>query len=594
MKKLIYFCFIIALISSYSIAQSEAGAIWLLIPSSSTLNGMGEIGVCLPENDPVASYFNPANGLGAYKSISVTTADMETKWLQNLASDIKLKHSYFGFNLIPIKYPIKLVVHRQNTILDLGEQIYIDEYGNELGRFSSKMSARAYSVSAQYSGKFWKIPVDVSCGISRKNVVQNLIPDEYLPSGSGTSKNIFYDTGVLAAIPLTLNIKNKWNFSISPAFGYSMSNIGDSIVFIDAAKADPAPRLARTGISLSLKIDLNDNWNLFEFRGGRAAADVLIKPRINNEEPIRYQSGFGDINFIENVILSRSDPELEVSRGHEVSFLDIYSRRFGRRIDVAGKINLFEYGYGINSTGMLNLLHYLTKARFLSLVNQYVNVRYNYSKWTGGYDHPLDKTEFSSYTWSINNIDKIVKWVFERYGYDKLSLNRTGLTIVGGMNWSTMNFSDETVQKKAKVKFGQGYDFGIETKLKYIIPGISLTQYSADYRLYYRFKISESYHYLTFYSLIPYSIFKPITVLGGAQISNCIGRTVKLEDNSGSLNCKEYSFNYGLITGIDLMINSAIGFRISYNYWLRNIKNEFIENKPFRLSGIRTNLLIKL
>jgi len=543
MKKLILFCFIITLMSCYCVAQSSAGAIWLLIPPSTTMNGMGEIGVCLPDGEPVAGYFNPANGLRSYNGVSAACSNMEANWLQNLASDIKLKHSYLGFNLIPAKYPFQLVINRQNTILDLGKQTYYDEYGNDVCTYTPQMNATAYSVATRYFGKLWKIPLDVSAGLSRKNAVQDLADCSSKEQRSVSSENIFYDAGVLASIPLTLSVKDKWNFSLSPAFGYSMSNIGDSIVFIDRAMADPSPRIARTGISLSAKISLRDGWSLFEYRGGRAASDILVKPLTSNEAPIRYQSGFGDIDFYENIIQSKSDSAIEISRGHEISFLDIYSYRFGRRINLSGKIDVYEIGYGINSNGMINLLYYLTKLRLLSLLNQHINIRYDYSKWTEDCGHPVDDTEFSSYTFSFNNIDRVVKWLIDQYGSKYHSLN-TGLTLVGGVNFSTMSFNDKDIQKEAEVTFGQGYDFGIETKFKIFITGISLTQYTADYQLkipvdffYLTPELTDTYHYLTFYGLIPYSVIKPLIVFGGAQISNCLGRKVKVEDVSDCIDC---------------------------------------------------------
>jgi len=603
MKNLIQFWLIIVLISCYCIAQSSAGVIWLLIPPSPALNGMGEIGVCLPDGDPVASYFNPANGLRSYQGISVDYSNMETDWLRNLASDIEFKHSYFGINLTPNKYPFQIVLNRQNTILDLGEQIATDERGNEIGRFNSQMKSTAYSIASRYNSNLWKIPIDISAGFSRKNVIQDLIPDEYLDHGSGTSENIFYDIGILTSMPLKFKMKNEWYFSLSPAFGYSILNIGDSIVFIDPKQADPSPRTARTGISLSAKLFLSNGWNLFEYRGGRAAYDILALPIYSYEDPIRYQSGFGDINFYENIVQSKSDSAIEISRGHEISFLDIYSYRFGRRINLSGNINIFEMGYSINSNGMLSLLHHLTGIEVFTLLNRYINIAYNYGKWTCGYWHPLDDTEFSSYTFSFNNLEILVKWLVDNYKLDNPSLHNTGLTIVGGMSLSTINFNDKNIQKKAKVKYGQGYDFGIETKFKCFITGVSLTQYTAIYRqeitadfFHLKLDFTDIYHYLTFYGLIPYSVIKQMSVFGGVQVSNCMGRkiTAKLEDASDTANYNEYSLNYGLITGVDFIVNSWIGLRASYNYWLQNIENHFIEDKTFKISGIRFNLLIKI
>lgn len=86
----------ILLFSVFAHAQSEAGAIWLLISPSASMNGMGGVGVCLPDTDPVSAYFNPANGMLAYRGISIASSYMETDWLQNMASDIELSHSVPG------------------------------------------------------------------------------------------------------------------------------------------------------------------------------------------------------------------------------------------------------------------------------------------------------------------------------------------------------------------------------------------------------------------------------------------------------------------------------------------------------------------
>ncbi|MBU1635913.1 hypothetical protein KJ762_15615 [bacterium] len=597
MKRICQICCIVALISCYCNAQSEAGAIWLLIPPSPSMNGMGEIGVCLPDTDPISAYYNPANGLLSYQGISVVSSNMEANWLQNLASDIQLKQSYIGFNLIPNKYPFQFVINKQNTILDLGEQTRIDEYGNYIGKFNSRMSSTAYSIASRFYGDLWIIPVDISLGFLQKKVIQNLVPDEYLDSGSGTSKNVFYDYGILTSLPVKLNIKDKWNFSLSPAFGYSISNIGDSIVFIDPAKADPPPRTVRTGISISAKISLNDEWNLFEYRGARAAYDILVKPG----KPIRYQSGFGDIDFFKNVLLSKKDSMLTISRGHEVSFFDIYTFRFGKTIDVSGKINEYTTGYGINSVGIFNFLNHLTEIKNLSEINRYLTIEYNYSKWTEDYGHPRDDTEFSAYTFSFNNIDRIVMWIINQNKLTISKYNNTGLTVLAGMNFSTMIFNNKDTRKTANVKFGNGYDFGIETKIKSLLMGISFTQYTAQYKLeipveyfYFNPKITDTYNYLSVYGLIPVSVMGPLSFFGGVQIANCISRNLTVYKTTDCMNCIDNSLNYGVLTGFDILFESRIGIRASYNYWLRNIKNSLFENDKLKLNGIRINLLLNL
>jgi len=59
-------------------------------------------------------------------------------------------------------------------------------------------------------------PHDTPLEIARKCIIQRLIPDGYLESSTGTSKNIFYDTGfpvplsTVREISKTLFSKKYW------------------------------------------------------------------------------------------------------------------------------------------------------------------------------------------------------------------------------------------------------------------------------------------------------------------------------------------------------------------------------------------------
>ena len=292
---------------------------------------------------------------------------------------------------------------------------------------------------------------------------------------------------------------------------------------------------------------------------------------------------------------------LTISRGHEVSFFDIYTFRFGKTIDVSGKINEYTTGYGINSVGIFNFLYHLTGIKNLSGINRYLTIEYNYSKWTEDYGHPRDDTEFSAFTFSFNNIDRIVMWIINQNKPIISKFNNTGLIVLAGVNFSTMIFNNKDTRKTANVKFGNGCDFGIETKIKSLLMGISFTQYTAQYKLkipvdyfYFNPKITDTYNYLSVYGLIPVQVMGPLSFFGGVQIANCISRNLTVYKTTDCVNCIDNSLNYGVLTGFDFLFESRIGFRASYNYWLRNIKNSLFENDKLKLNGIRINLLLNL
>lgn len=578
----------ILLFSVFAHAQSEAGAIWLLISPSASMNGMGGVGVCLPDTDPVSAYFNPANGMLAYRGISIASSYMETDWLQNMASDIELSHSYLGLNLLPSKFPFQLAINNQNTVLDLGAAAVVDTNVSGVDELKSAMTSNANSLSSRYWGNVKGIPFDISIGFTRKEVMQRL--------GEYKSENIFYDYGILTALPFKFSPDEDWYFSISPAFGYSLSNIGDSIVVKNPDYADPTPRTVRTGISLSSKITLADGWNLFEYRGARAAEDILLK----STEPIRYQSGFGDIDFINNILASKKDSALTISRGHEVSFLDIYTFRFGRMIKISGKINEYSTGYGIKSVGIFCLLAHLSGIEEFSLINNFFTIEYNYAKWTEEVGHPRDDTEFSAYTFSINNIDQIVHRIIS-HKPGTPELRSVDLTISAGINFSSMLFSNKDTRQVANMKSGTGVDFGIEKKMKFLIAGLSFTQYAAQYKFeiptdlfYFNPRITERYNYLTLYGLLPVALIGPLSAIGGVQIASCMSVDLTAQDRLDCFPCQQKALNYGLLGGFDFAFGPRIIMRTSYNYWLKNLKSLVYSEDHFKLNGIRLNLLFNL
>ena len=95
MKRILIALFLmIATINSLS-AQSEAGAIFLLIAPGARAGGMGEAQVAVA-NDAYASYWNPA-GLGFLDGQEL--ALMHVNWLPGLADDL-----YYEFLAFRKKY----------------------------------------------------------------------------------------------------------------------------------------------------------------------------------------------------------------------------------------------------------------------------------------------------------------------------------------------------------------------------------------------------------------------------------------------------------------------------------------------------------
>jgi len=232
MKKiLVVFFIVIASVFSLN-AQSEAGAIWLLINPGARPAGMGEAGVAVA-NDAYASYWNPA-GLGFLRGREVALT--HTNWLPNLASDI-----YYEF--VGYRHFVKNVgtLGGNLVLMNLGEQDRTDEYGNFLGTFSSYMMA----ITGSYGTALSRIS---AIGINIKMIYQHLTDQGAgAELGKGTSTNFAFDVAYMKKQFLTKNL----------TFGATIANIGPKIAFIDVSQADPMPTNLKMGLNYTFGGEFN-------------------------------------------------------------------------------------------------------------------------------------------------------------------------------------------------------------------------------------------------------------------------------------------------------------------------------------------------
>lgn len=359
--------------------------------------------------------------------ISVSTSEMETGWLRSLVPDMNLNYSAISVGFIPKRFPLQAVISQHKTNLDLGEQERRDEWGNILGVFHSYMKAKSLSIAAEVDGRHWKVPLLLSVGYSRKEVTQDLGMTTYIDSLTevpGRSEDEVYDYGLLLSVPLNNNLStpndDNLSLAVTPSFGYSVSNIGGYVTFPGSTAEDPTPRYLRLGFSISINISYKSEWTLAEWRGGRAASDMLIDTSDPEAEPYPYQTGLGDIDFIKHVVRNQEEEGIEVYRGDEITLLDFYTFRRGRRIDKLGRIDIGTMGYGYNLNGVLHLLHFVTKKPIFNTIAKHLNVQYNYSNYYSwpyenwGSITPVHSTEFESFIFTVNNIDQLIRAILKK------------------------------------------------------------------------------------------------------------------------------------------------------------------------------------
>ena len=219
------------------LSQSEAGAIFLLIAPGARAGGMGEAQVAVA-NDAYASYWNPA-GLGFLEGSEL--ALMHVNWLPGLADDL-----YYEFFAFRKRYPTLGTLGGHLIFLNLGEQIRTSETGDELGTFTSYMTAFSLSYSALISRT-------QSFGINTKVSYQHLVEiGAGSEKGKGTSIDFGFDLGYM---------HKEWLFP-NLTLGLNLSNLGPKVSFIDPDQADPQPTNLSIGINYSL---VNSPFNKLNF-----------------------------------------------------------------------------------------------------------------------------------------------------------------------------------------------------------------------------------------------------------------------------------------------------------------------------------------
>ena len=225
MKRIFSIVAALLLFSNPSIrAQSDAGAIFLLISPGARAGGMGEAQVAVA-NDAYASYWNPA-GLAFQEGSEL--AVMHVNWLPSLADD--MYYEFLGFRK---QFPTLGTLGGHLIYLNLGEQVRMDEYAQYQGTFTSYMMAGAMSYSTQLSPSS-------SFGMSAKLSYQHLVElGTGSEKGKGTSMDFGFDLGYM---------KKGW---LTPQLdmGVTMTNIGPKVSFIDPDQADPQPTNLTFGLA---------------------------------------------------------------------------------------------------------------------------------------------------------------------------------------------------------------------------------------------------------------------------------------------------------------------------------------------------------
>lgn len=392
-------------------APGSAAATFLLIQPSLRANGMGGTSVSSVENDALGIAFNPAR-LGVWANENFFMAEFypaKSDWLAGLASDIFYDAKTFiaGYNLQKLDHriPVSLGVGFTRVNLDLGEIAVTgpDDPTTPIGVLHIVERAKLWTLGLGFD--YW---IKAGFGWSFKSIESDLgaaiIENQIYPASESIKA---HDFGVVLYAPgdeilsrltgSSLEIRPGMHTVFGLGLGYSKSNIGGKISYIDIAQSDPLPRTARMGLSLNAGLASTRHgrpWRLVSLEHQYETEQLLV--RITDRRNISYANFLGDINFFKNVILRQENSKIIAKVGWEFGANEFVFLRYGHYEDPLGRVEYKTFGASISSYGLLNAIFQPTPRSpiWIRWLAEHLDVRYDYSSYNFEEDHPLSRTDF--------------------------------------------------------------------------------------------------------------------------------------------------------------------------------------------------------
>ena len=182
---------------------------------------------------------------------------------------------------------------------------------------------------------------------------------------------LFFDN-----LKLNLNSKYLIKPKVDFTLGYSMTNIGKKISYVDPAQSDPIPRTARLGHSTDLAIELftkTDKLSLLDYSFTAEAENLLFK--YDSNQKIEYKNFLGDIKIGKHLIQLKSDGKVVVHRGHIFRLFETLIITSGR-YNGSGYNNIKSKGLGFSSEGLFKVSGILLNDPIVDFIAKHIVLEY--------------------------------------------------------------------------------------------------------------------------------------------------------------------------------------------------------------------------
>jgi hypothetical protein len=365
-------------------AVSQAGVLFLTISPSTVANGMGQTYSPLSYGDSFQNYFFPGYANEHYASL---TNGFKNNWLPQFGfSDL-----YYDIEAYQIGFPIDVPdfsnmffsLSYYDILLNMGSQPWTDETGDILGTVESWDKAQVLRFGVSWGEQWprdWLSQTTISAGWGLDFIRSNLatgvqVGSQVAHEGRATS----WDWGLSA----TSRVLQSSDGNIGIDLGLQVSEnfiSNEEIYYADMAQADPLPRQARLTMACAAE------WRWHTLPLGRLHLAWGKEVSLLNEG--------GGYKSLPSTIF---DVRETTNSGLELTLANTLTWRFGSFNDDPGHIDMNSWGWGIQTQGIGNYLHYLPalqQNRYLNLFFSRFNLFYNYSSYDAGENHPLTGTIF--------------------------------------------------------------------------------------------------------------------------------------------------------------------------------------------------------
>jgi hypothetical protein len=351
-------------------AQGETAVPFMRITTSPEGNGMGGISASQPTTDAFAPLANPGQP-GVFSLTNLFNAGTyapRTNWLPQFnISGLTYGATAFnaGYNvrdLLSLPFGLSAGIGYSRVSLDLGTVAVTSSEGPAvMGKFEAEEHYDSYSIALGFD-----YIVRLGLGTNLKRIESRLSPiGTEQEQGSGTATAAATDFGLLLEVPVAESITALSGTSLEVAprvfpfldlsLGYVKANVGDEMTYVDEAQSDPLPRTAIAGLGFEAGVlgkSGASDWKIISFRLARQADDLLVSR--NPDGTIEYQSGLGDIEFWQNVVLGQENVKIMMRGGWQIQVAEILSLR-GGSVESTG-LSYATSGYSICLGGLLKLI----------------------------------------------------------------------------------------------------------------------------------------------------------------------------------------------------------------------------------------------